>query len=131
MALPVVWYSLRSHSSGALHAQSRGTTANRTVQRLRHGFLVAQIALAFVLLVGAGLLGVSLMNLMAVTPGFQAAHVVTGQVSLPWERYAEIKDRLVFIDRLIDALHRQPGVVRQASRRTCRSAATAIAARPR
>ena len=106
MALPIAWYSLRSHSSDDLHAHSR-----RTAQRLRHGFLVAQIALSFVLLAGAGLLAASLMNLTRVPPGFQPAHVLSGQVSLPWDRYGGSKPRLVFIDRLMDALHGQPGVV--------------------
>ena len=111
MALPIAWYSVRNYSSSALHAQARGTTASRSAQRLRHAFLVTQIALSFVLLAGAGLLATSLMNLSRVAPGFQSAHVLTGQVSLPWARYAKIADRLVFIDRMMDSLHSQPGVV--------------------
>jgi len=111
MALPIAWYSVRNYSSSALHAQARGTTASRSAQRLRHAFLITQIALSFVLLAGAGLLATSLMNLSRVAPGFQSAHVLTGQVSLPWARYAKIADRLVFIDRMMDSLHSQPGVV--------------------
>ena len=49
----------RQCSQGA-EPNRRGGTANRAAQRLRHGFIVAQIALAFVLLAGAGLLGLSL-----------------------------------------------------------------------
>jgi predicted permease len=110
MALPIAWYSVRNYSSSALHAQSRGMTASRSAQRLRHAFLVTQIALSFVLLAGAGLLAASLMNLSRVAPGFQPAHVLSGQVSLPWARYSAAADRQIFIDRLMDALRAQPGV---------------------
>ena len=91
MAAPIAWYSLRTHAAGTLQSHTRGATASRTAQRLRHGFLVAQIALSFVLLAGAGLLAVSLLKVMAVSPGFEAAHVLTGQVSLPWERYSQLE----------------------------------------
>ena len=111
MALPIAWYSVRNYSSSALHAQSRGSTASRSAQRLRHAFLVTQIALSFVLLSGAGLLAASLMNLSRVAPGFQPAHVLSGQVSLPWARYSAIAERQIFIDRLMEALRAQPGVV--------------------
>ena len=47
-------------SANALQSETRGGTTGRAAQSLRHGFIVAQIALAFVLLAGAGLLGLSL-----------------------------------------------------------------------
>lgn len=50
LGLPVVWLSLRNAAASGLQAESRGTTAGRAAQRLRHAFIVAQIALAFVLL---------------------------------------------------------------------------------
>ena len=50
--------------------------ASRAAQSLRHGFIVAQIALAMVLLSGAGLLGLSLERAMAVSPGFRPDHVL-------------------------------------------------------
>ena len=57
IAMPIVWFNLRSHLANALQSESRTGTINRATQRLRHGFIVAQIALAFVLLAGAALLG--------------------------------------------------------------------------
>ena len=109
-SVPIAWYSLRARSTGALQSQSRGTTASRAAQRVRHAFLVAQIALAFVLVAGAGLLGLSLQKVSALSPGFRPEHVLTGRISLPWQTYREGDSRLAFADRLNDALSRQPGV---------------------
>jgi hypothetical protein len=69
IAVPIAWFSLSSHLANALQSESRTGTINRATQRLRHAFIVAQIALAFVLLTGAALLGVSLKKVMAVAPG--------------------------------------------------------------
>jgi predicted permease len=107
---PIAWHHLRVHSNTALQSEFRGSTSSRAAQRMRHGFLVAQIALAFVLLAGAGLLGLSLKQVTAVSPGFRPEHVLSGQVSLPWTTYRDGSARLAFIDRLLDRLARQPAV---------------------
>jgi len=107
---PIAWYNLRAHTGGALQSQSRGTTASHGAQRLRHGFLVAQIALAFVLLAGAGLLGLSLERVTALSPGFRPENVLTGQVTLPWKNYQDGGSRLAFAERVTEALARQPGI---------------------
>src|SRR5580692_9739122 len=60
LALPIAWFNLRRHLGNALQSESRGGTTGRAAQILRHGFIVSQIALAFLLLSGAGLLAVSL-----------------------------------------------------------------------
>ena len=77
---------------------------------MRHGFIVAQISLAFVLLTCAGLLGVSLQKVMSASPGFQAEHVLTGSISLPWKSYPDTAKRQAFLERLDAALRVQPGV---------------------
>ena len=110
LALPVVYFGLHSRLAPVLTSESRTGTANRAVQRLRHGFIVAQISLAFVLLTGAGLLGVSLRKILAASPGFRADHVLTGSVSLPWKTYPDKVPRQAFLDRLNAALRAQPGV---------------------
>ena len=84
IALPIAWFNLRSDPEHALRTESRTGTVSRAPQRLRHGFVVAQIALAFVLLASAALLGLSLRKAMAVSPGFRADHVITGQFMLPY-----------------------------------------------
>src|SRR5262249_16513151 len=100
VALPIACFNLRDHLASALQSESRGGTLAHSAQRLRHGFIVAQIALAFVLLSGAGLLGISLKRAMAVSPGFRPDHVLTGQISLPWNTYRDDTARLTFIARL-------------------------------
>ncbi len=86
-------------------------TAGRAAQTLRHSFIVAQIALAFMLLAGAGLLGLSLERAMAVSPGFRPDHVLTGQISLPWKTIPDGAARLAFIEKLADKIGRLPGVL--------------------
>src|SRR5271169_1964342 len=108
-AVPVAWFNLRRHLGNALQSVSRGGTSGRGAQFLRHSFIVAQVALAFVLLVGAGLLGLSLQRVMAISPGFQTDHVLTGQILLPWKDYSEA-DRLPFFERLLEKLDQLPGV---------------------
>ncbi len=105
IAVPVACFNLSTHLAHALQSESRSGTISRAAQRLRHGFIVAQIALAFVLLAGAALLGLSLKKVMAVSPGFRADHVLTGEVTVPFSYNAR-----PFLDRLLEAIGRQPGV---------------------
>src|SRR5947208_1654199 len=105
---PIAWFNLRSHLANALQFESRTGTINRTTQRLRHGFIVAQIALAFILLAGAALLGLSLKNVLAVPSGFRAEHVLTGECTISWD---VIPNRVVIIDRLLESIRQQPGIV--------------------
>ena len=110
LAAPIAWFNVRDHPGNALQSETRGGTAGRAAQTLRHGFIVAQIALAFVLLSGAGLLGLSLKRAMAVSPGFRADHVLTGQISLIGNKYPAASAGLAFTERLVDELDHQPGL---------------------
>jgi predicted permease len=105
IAVPIAWFNLSSHLAHALQSESRTGTISRAAQRLRHGFIVAQIALAFVLLAGAALLGLSLKKVIAVSPGFQADHVLTGEFTVPFTY-----DARPILDRLVEAIGQQPGV---------------------
>ena len=107
IAVPIAWFNLGSHLANALQSESRTGTISRGTQRLRHGFIVAQIALAFVLLAGAALLGLSLKKVMAVSPGFRADHVLTGECTIP---YYLIRDQVGIVDRLLESIRQQPGI---------------------
>jgi len=109
VALPIAWFNVSSRLANALQSESHTGTISRAAQRLRHGFIVAQIALAFVLLAGAALLGLSLKKVMAVSPGFRADHVLTGQFTLPWN-YNTSSERVAVPERLLEAITQQPGV---------------------
>jgi predicted permease len=110
-AAAICWFNLRISPGTGMQSETRGGTAGRAAQTLRHSFVVAQIALAFVLLAGAGLLAASLKRVMAVAPGFRPDHVLTGEVSLPGRDYPNTNAQLVFIDRLTAAMEHVPGVV--------------------
>ena len=73
--------------------------------------MVSQIALAFMLLAGAGLLGISLRRAMDVSPGFRADHILTGKISLPWKSYSDANARVAFTEKLVDKIGQLPGVV--------------------
>jgi len=78
--------------------------------RLRSGLVVAQVALAMVLLVGAGLLVRSFQNLRATDLGFDPAGVVTMQVSLPASRYPDAETIRTFTEALDERLRAIPAV---------------------
>lgn len=109
LAIPVVWFAL--HSPLGLRLQkTRGGTADRAAQSLRHGFIVVQIALAFVLLSGAGLLGLTLKRLLETPLGFRAENILTGQIVLPQKNYSDDGARHAFVERLLPELRALPGV---------------------
>ena len=110
LAVPIVWFVFRG-SGVALQSATRSATTGRAAQALRQAFVVAQIALALVLLTGAGLLGLSLKRAMAVYPGFRPDHVLTGQISLIGNKYSSPSAGLTFTERLTEELDRQPGVL--------------------
>lgn len=110
LAVPVVWHTLHSDLTVALSTESRGGTTTRNVHRLRHTLIVAQIALAFILIAGTGLLGISFTRVLAVAPGFRSENVLTGKLSLPNAKYKK-ENRLPFIAKLTDEVRALPGVI--------------------
>jgi predicted permease len=111
LAAPIAWFNLRWRLGNALQSESRGGTSGRTAQILRHSFIVAQIALACMLLAGAGLLGLSLQRVMAVSPGFRSDHILTGQISLPSKNYPDGAARLAFVENLTGKIAHLSGVL--------------------
>lgn len=110
LAVPSVWHTLHGNLTVALSVESRGGTTTRAVHRVRHALIVAQIALAFVLLAGTGLLGLTFARVLAVDPGFRAENVLTGSVALPWANYKDEASRLAFVEKLAIELQAIPGV---------------------
>jgi putative ABC transport system permease protein len=100
-------YASRSDLQAGLQLGSPRTAGGHF--RTRKALVVAEVALACVLLVGAGLLLRSLQRLFAVAPGFDAGHVITMQVQTSGARFdAEMTQR--FFDDALDAVRRVPGV---------------------
>ena len=78
--------------------------------RLRNTFVVMQVAMALVLLVGAGLLMKSLKRLESVDPGFEPNNVLTMQVNLPRRKFDTDAKRIAFFKRAVEQLRAIPGV---------------------
>jgi predicted permease len=110
IALPVMAFARPGGLAGTMQAESRTATADRGAERLRQGFIVAQVALSFVLLTGACLLGLSLQRAMAVSPGFRTEGTTAAQFTLPWSGYHDGDAFVRFFDRLLAEATRQPGV---------------------
>jgi putative ABC transport system permease protein len=79
-------------------------------QRLRSLFVVTQVALALVLLVGAGLFMKSLKNLRSVDPGFNPTNLLTMKISLPDRKYDTDPKALGFFNRALEQVRALPGV---------------------
>ena len=94
---------------GALKDAARGTSATAG-RALRSGLVVAEIAIALVLLVTAGLMVRSLQQLLEVNPGFQAAHLLTARIALPASAYRDVPATTAFFGRLQDGVKALPGV---------------------
>ena len=109
------WQISRLDRYELLKEGGRANTGGLGRQRLRAGLVVAEVALALVLLVGAGLFLRSLAALEDVNPGFQSNGVITAAVSLPRTRYADGARRVAFFRAVIGNLSAQPGVISAAA----------------
>ena len=106
--LAPAWHAGRVNLHGTLKEAGRGATSNRA--GLRQGLVIGEVALTFVLLVGAGLLLLSFHHLMQVSPGFVADRVLTFRLNLPGEKYQSIEKEILFCQALRDRLSALPGV---------------------
>ena len=93
-----------------LHEEGRTGTGGRKARATRRVLVVAQVAIAFVLLVGAGLMMASFRRLLEVDPGFKAEGVITAVMSLPRARYADDNAVRAFTRRALEAIRAVPGV---------------------
>jgi putative ABC transport system permease protein len=89
----------------------RGQAGSEGSQRVGQVIVAAQIAITLVLVIGAGLLGRSLVKVLEVNPGFRVDKIVTMDVSLPWVEDPKAKaGQAIFFRNLIDRLKQIPGV---------------------
>ncbi|HYP28839.1 MAG TPA: ABC transporter permease [Blastocatellia bacterium] len=100
----------KQNPNESLKELGRGTTASGRSRLMRKGFVVAQVALALVLLVSAGLLMKSFLRLQAVSPGFDVNNILTMRVTLPIAKYPEPAQRTAFFKQAVERLEALPGV---------------------
>ena len=104
------WIASRIDLSTALKQQSRGATGDRSQHRLRHALIVGEVALALVLLSGAGFFIRGLQRFMHRNFGWDTTGLLTGTITLPENRYPTDEARRVFHERLEERLASLPGV---------------------
>src|SRR6185437_3701633 len=105
--------AIRFGSSGVaatLGQTGRALTAGRERHRARRAFVVIQVALALILVAGAGLMARSFAALRGVAPGFESANSYTFRVALPPAEYPNAAASAGLVGRALDRLAATPGV---------------------
>jgi putative ABC transport system permease protein len=103
------WTAAKGDVYSSLKDDVRGTTSYQG-RRVRGGLVVAEVALAVMLLVGAGLLLRSFSRLQQIHPGFNPVHVLTFRLGLPEVRFPGTRERSLLVNRLCERLQALPGV---------------------
>ena len=105
--VPALYAGRADPRLGPSQASRHSTGGHQTARR---ALVVAEVALALMLLVGAGLLLRSLQRLFSVAPGFDAANLLTMQVHAAGPRYDDPTQLQQFFDRAVEAVGQIPGV---------------------
>jgi putative ABC transport system permease protein len=100
---------------GALKESGSKATDSVLRRRLRSTLVVSEVALAVVLLLGAGLMIRSFANLRQIEPGFDPSRLLTFRIALPPDRYADEVQQAAFFQRTLELISTQPGVVHVAT----------------
>ncbi len=109
-ALEASGLRIRAGDSGVASATGRAS-AGPAARRTRALLVVAEVALAVVLLIGAGLIGRSLAKLWSLDLGFQSENALVARIALTGDVYNERAARFDFSDQLLERLRSLPGVV--------------------
>jgi predicted permease len=105
----------RTNLVNSLKESERTDSAGMTRQRMRRTFVVAEVAIALVLLISAGLLVRSFSKLLDVRPGFDPHNVLTLRLSLPGAQYNSAAKVAVFYDSVLPRIAGLPGVTHAAA----------------
>lgn len=100
----------RQNPQNALRDGGRSGSAGLRGRRLRNSLVVSEVAVALLLLCGAGLMLRSFVRLIRVNPGFQTEHLLTMKIALPSGAYPKLERTSVYLDRLLGRLQALPGV---------------------
>jgi putative ABC transport system permease protein len=104
-----VLQAVRADLNGSLRDGGRSVAGGGRAGRLRPLLVVAELALALILLTGAGLMIRTMLALQRVNPGFETTHVLTARLSLPGAKYDGPRAAAFFAD-LVDRVGALPGV---------------------
>jgi len=104
------WQAWKIDVSGAMKEASRSNTGGRH-QRLRGLFVISEVALTLILLVGAGLMLRSFARLRSANPGYDPHNVLTVRVALSDQQYAAPETQTAFFERVVREARSLPGVL--------------------
>jgi predicted permease len=107
---PIVRYRTASLGNPITEGGTRGGTGGKKTQRVRHGLVVLQEAMALVLLVGAGLMFRSFLMLQQVDAGFRTEGILTARITVPSGQVEGWRETAEFFRQLQERLAAQPGV---------------------
>lgn len=107
--LAPAWQAARQDAQLALKEGARGSSGKKQ-RRLRESFVVAQMMLALVLLVGAGLLIRSFIEVLDSTPGFETRNLLAMQVPATGAKYNEAERVIAFYTESLERIQALPGV---------------------
>ena len=110
IGLVPVFRLARLNVNSTLREEGRGGTSSRGTNLLRRGLATAQVAIAFTLLIGAGLLLASFRAVLKLDPGFEPHNVITAAISLPVSVYKDDPAINTFFARALAAVRGLPGV---------------------
>ena len=102
--------TVKADIQSALKSASRAATGSVAHRRTLDALAVAEIGLALVLLIGAGLFGRNLLLLRGTSPGFDPENVLTMRVTLPQTRYVRDEQRSQFFDAALERVAALPSV---------------------
>lgn len=104
------WFSPRRSVADALRQGSTGSMAAGGEHRMRRALVAAQVAISVVMLVGAGLIGRSLMELERVDAGIDVSRVLTARLTLNFTKYRDAQQSRSFADAVLERVTAMPGV---------------------
>ncbi len=110
--LAPVWHSTRTNLNEALKAGGRSDSSGGSHNRLKGALIVSEVALSLVLLIGAGLMVRSYVEMMRADLGIKSENVLVLQISLPRESYQEDSKKRALYDQLLTRVAALPGVVK-------------------
>jgi predicted permease len=105
-----VYHLFRRDLNAVFRSTERSGTSERGAVWTRSALVVFQVSLAFVLLIGSGLLTLSFMRLLAVKPGFRPQNVLAARISMPRTRYGDDARARNFTTSLMERIRAIPGI---------------------
>jgi putative ABC transport system permease protein len=110
VSLPAALWITRSNISHILNDNGRGVAGGGRTKRVADLLIAAEIALALIVLTGAGLMARSVFNVYAANIGINTKNVLTMSMYIPREHYPDSVEQVLFFRRLVARLEAVPGV---------------------